>query len=99
MGKAIPALDLPPPPPGAIALQFVGTTTKWYGRTKLILSWIDAGTGLEDSDTVYPAYFLDSMHHVFKLNGAPTRVRLRAGGPLEGFRIEAFEWLIGVPER
>ena len=68
-----------------------------YGRTTLILSWIDAGTGLERS--VYPAYFLDSMHHVFKLNGTPTRVQLRAGGPLEGFRIEAFEWLIGESTR
>ena len=98
-GKAIPMLDLPPPPPGAITLRFVGRTTKWYGRTTLILSWIDAGTGLEQSDIVFPSYFLDSMHHVFQLKGTPTRVRLRAGGPLEGFRIEAFEWLIGESAR
>ncbi len=92
-------LDIPAPPAGVIGLRLVADSKAWSGRSKLLLKWIDSGTGQSREEGAYPPYFPGAVRLVFKTTGTPTRVRLEAAVPPIELHLSQFEWLIAAPGR
>ena len=98
-GRDLPGLALPDPPTGAFGVRLVADTKKWYGRSKLILNWIDRTTGQPRAETAYPAYYETEVLLAFKLTGSPERLRLLLGSPVAVLHLYRFEWLIADPHQ
>jgi hypothetical protein len=96
-GGRQPVVEVPDPPPGAIALRVRATVVQTVGLQRLALEWKDAAGGPDGLAEADPAWAPQTTHLLFPLTGRPTALRLTPRTNLGQLKVEAVEWLVSPP--